>query len=256
MLYTYSETCRTINVVKTGAAAAQKLDEEGNPLAGAVFKFDYNGIVEERTTGADGLVKLDNILMGTTITITEIRAPEGRVIENTPQTVTIEPGQTITRSFTNRWAQQPIKLVKREKDANRPLKDVPFALYKLTGVTKTLIGEYKTDSNGEINIEQLKYNRDGYRFIEIEPLHGFLPNTTEYDFKVTSEKDGQLLEIIVDNEPNPPLLNTTATGKNGEKFVDPTKEVELEDTIHYKWLFAVGSTSIRLKSWIKKQVKC
>ncbi|WP_169819009.1 VaFE repeat-containing surface-anchored protein, partial [Enterococcus termitis] len=238
VLYTYSETCRTINVVKTGAAAAQKLDEEGNPLAGAVFKFDYNGIVEERTTGADGLVKLDNILMGTTITITEIRAPEGRVIENTPQTVTIEPGQTITRSFTNRWAQQPIKLVKREKDANRPLKDVPFALYKLTGVTKTLIGEYKTDSNGEINIEQLKYNRDGYRFIEIEPLHGFLPNTTEYDFKVTSEKDGQLLEIIVDNEPNPPLLNTTATGKNGEKFVDPTKEVELEDTIHYKWLFA------------------
>ncbi|MCA5012991.1 MULTISPECIES: VaFE repeat-containing surface-anchored protein [unclassified Enterococcus] len=233
-----TQTKIRVKVVKTGSAAAQKLDEEGNPLADAVFRFEYDGIVEERTTGEDGLVKLDDILMGTSVTITEIRAPEGRVIDNIPQTVVIEPGQTITKTFTNRWAQQPIKLIKREKDANRPLKDVPFALYKLTGVTKTLIGEYKTDANGEINIERLLYNRDGYRFVELEPLHGFLPNTTEYDFNVTVENDGKLIELIVDNEPNPVVLNTTATGKNGEKFVDPTKEIELEDTIHYKWLFA------------------
>lgn len=227
-----------INVIKTGSAAAQKLDENGEPLADALFKFEHSGIVEERTTGPDGLVRLDDILMGTQVTITEIKAPDGRVIENEPQVVTIEVGEVITKQFTNRWARQSIKLIKREKDAHRPLKGVPFALYKVTGVTKTQIGEYKTDSNGEINIESLIYNKDGYIFKELDPLHGFLPNENEYNFKVTPEKDGELLIIDVDNEPKPPIINTTATGKNGEKFVDPTKEIELEDTIQYKWLFA------------------
>ncbi|WP_086312794.1 VaFE repeat-containing surface-anchored protein [Candidatus Enterococcus palustris] len=227
-----------LNVIKTGSIAARKLDEEGHPLTDAIFKFEYSGIVEERATDQDGIARIDNILMGTEVTISEIKAPDGRVIDKTPQKAIVEVNQLITKQFTNRWARQPIKLIKREKDTNRPLKGVPFALYKVTGVTKTKIGEYKTDANGEINVENLIYNRDGYIFKELEPLHGFLPNENEYGFKVTPEKDGELLIVNVDNEPTPPLINTTATGKNGEKFLDPTKEVELEDTIQYKWLFA------------------
>lgn len=227
-----------LNIIKTGSIAALKVDEEGLPLADAVFRFEYSGIVEERTTDQDGIARLDDILMGTEVTLTEIKAPDGRVIDKTPQKVIVEVNQLLTRQFTNRWARQPIKLIKLEKEANRPLKDVPFALYKVTGVTKSKIGEYKTDANGEINIESLIYNRDGYIFKELEPLHGFLPNGNDYTFKVTPEKDGEVLVMDVENETIPVELNTTATGKNGEKFVDPTKEINLEDTIRYKWLFA------------------
>ncbi|MBO0466736.1 VaFE repeat-containing surface-anchored protein [Enterococcus plantarum] len=226
-----------VNIIKTGSIAARKIDEEGLPLTDATFRFEHSGIVEERVTDQDGIARLDDILMGTEVTITEIKAPDGRVIDSTPQKAIVEVNQLITKQFINRWARQPIKLIKREKDANRPLKGVPFALYKVTGVTKVQIDEFKTDENGEINIESLIYNKDGYIFKELEPLHGFLPNENDYAFKVTPENNGQLLIVDVDNEPKHPIINTTATGKNGEKFVDPTKELELEDTIQYKWLF-------------------
>lgn len=77
--------------VKPYILRIEKLNKEGNPLSGAEFTIRDKKTNIEKTlvTGADGIAEWDNALLSE-YEIKEIKAPDGYVLNKTPQTVSEE----------------------------------------------------------------------------------------------------------------------------------------------------------------------
>lgn len=343
----------TINVLKNGNARVRKVDETTKqPLAGAVFRFTTSdGKTKEITTGSDGYATWNDLLVDTKVTIQEIKAPNGYVLNATPQTVTIKANETTTISLDNkeqlanlkvikedeetgenipyagaqfkifdtwanegegefvsmvrpndteqteifetndkgeiitteslpwgvdryelheikapegyvpleeplifsvtkenadalirlevpnRLARQNIQLIKRDRLNEQPIENVPFHLYNIAAyengeLTEILVEKYLTDKEGKINVEALPYGN--YKFVEVEPLAGYLPLEEPMDFSVTVEKDGELLVLEAYNEREPLELTSLFTDIAGEKTLDPTVDNQLKDVVWVK----------------------
>ena len=170
----------------------------------------------------------------------EIKAPEGYVPLEEPLifSVTEENADALIRlEIPNRLARQDIQLIKRDRLNEQPLENVPFHLYNIATdengeLTETLIEKYLTDKEGKINVEALPYGN--YKFVEVEPLAGYLPLEEPMDFSVTVEKDGELLVLEAYNEREPLELTTLFTDIAGEKTLDPTVDNQLKDVVWVK----------------------
>jgi len=170
----------------------------------------------------------------------EIKAPEGYVPLEEPLifSVTEENADALIRlEIPNRLARQDIQLIKRDRLNEQPLENVPFHLYNIATdengeLTETLIEKYLTDKEGKINVEALPYGN--YKFVEVEPLAGYLPLEEPMDFSVTVEKDGELLVLEAYNEREPLELTSLFTDIAGEKTLDPTVDNQLKDVVWVK----------------------
>lgn len=100
-------------------------------------------------------------------------------------------------------------------------------------IEEIVIGEYLTDENGEITVENLPTG--SYKFIETEPLIGYLANEDDLSFEVKPETDGELIELKAINKRKTSELGTLATGINGEKDFDSTIENSVIDKVSFKW---------------------
>jgi hypothetical protein len=78
-----------VNELQVGSVLVLKTDEEGAALAGATFEFTFDTTTETvGPTGADGLACVDDIPVGTEVTVTETIAPDGYNPDD-PQTFTV-----------------------------------------------------------------------------------------------------------------------------------------------------------------------
>lgn len=138
--------------------------------------------------------------------------------------------------ITNELAKQDVELVKVDNETEAteiPLVNVPFKLLQVISDGKEeVIGEYKTDETGKINVNGLPVGE--YKFTEVNPLEGYLPLGEDISFSVTLDGNGKKIVLKAINKRIKPELRTKATGINGQKVVDPLKEMELVDTITYK----------------------
>lgn len=138
--------------------------------------------------------------------------------------------------ITNELAKQDVELVKVDNETEAteiPLVNVPFKLLQVISDGKEeVIGEYKTDETGKINVNGLPVGE--YKFTEVNPLEGYLPLGEDISFSVTLDGNGKKIVLKAINKRIKPELRTKATGINGQKVVDPLKEIELIDTITYK----------------------
>ena len=77
-----------------GSLSILKTDADGNPLAGAVFELRTTdgALVATVTSGENGLAVVPN-LKGDFI-VTEVKSPEGFLLDSTPHPVHIEAGKT------------------------------------------------------------------------------------------------------------------------------------------------------------------
>lgn len=170
----------------------------------------------------------------------EIKAPEGYVLLEEPLVFSVteeDAGALIRLEVPNRLARQNIQLIKRDRLNEQPLANVPFNLFKLETdeageSTEVLLDEYLTDEAGEINIEGLPYGE--YKFVEGEPLEGYLPLEESIDFSVTVEKDGELIVLEAFNEREQLELMSLFTDMDGKKELDPTVDHRLKDTVWVK----------------------
>ncbi|MCH1975767.1 SpaA isopeptide-forming pilin-related protein [Enterococcus hirae] len=170
----------------------------------------------------------------------EIKAPEGYVPLEEPLifSVTEENADALIRlEIPNRLARQDIQLIKRDRLNEQPLENVPFHLYNIATdengeLTEILVEKYLTDKEGKINVEALPYGN--YKFVEVEPLAGYLPLEEPMDFSVTVEKDGELLVLEAYNEREPLELTSLFTDIAGEKTLDPTVDNQLKDVVWVK----------------------
>ena len=187
---------------KHGNLIIDKIDSvTKQPLPGAQFKIttsdgsfvgNYGGTVTSNgiyTTDSNGQIKLVDLKPDTYV-VTEIKAPDGYVLDSTSQTVKVDRNDTQTLTFTN----TPIgggQIIKVDADSGKRIKGVQFEIAKMNGER---IGTYTTDSNGVITLPQLA---DGwYTATEIKAAKGYLLDTTPHNFEV---KAGKTTSLTVEN---------------------------------------------------------
>lgn len=187
---------------KHGNLIIDKIDSvTKQPLPGAQFKIttsdgsfvgNYGGAVTSNgiyTTDSNGQIKLVNLKPDTYV-VTEIKAPDGYVLDSTSQTVKVDRNDTQTLTFTN----TPIgggQIIKVDADSGKRIKGVKFEIAKMNGER---IGTYTTDSNGIITLPQLA---DGwYTATEIKAAKGYLLDSTPHNFEV---KAGRTTSLTVEN---------------------------------------------------------
>ena len=148
---------------KHGNLIITKIDSATKqPLPGAQFKIttsdgsfvgNYGGTVTSNgiyTTDSNGQIKLVDLKPDTYV-VTEIKAPDGYVLDSTSQTVKVDRNDTQTLTFTN----TPIgggQIIKVDADSGERIKGVQFEIAKMNGER---IGTYTTASNGVITLPQL-----------------------------------------------------------------------------------------------------
>ena len=187
---------------KHGGLIIDKIDSvTKQPLPGAQFKIttsdgsfvgNYGGTVTSNgiyTTDSNGQIKLVNLKPDTYV-VTEVKAPDGYVLDNTSQTVKVDRNDTQTLTFTN----TPIgggQIIKVDADSGERIKGVQFEIAKMNGER---IGTYTTDSNGVITLPQLA---DGwYTATELKAAKGYLLDTTPHNFEV---KAGKTTSLTIEN---------------------------------------------------------
>ena len=211
---------------------ATKVDaKDKKPLRGATFELTGpNDFKEEKVTGEDGTVTFKDLKEGT-YTLTETKAPEGYSLAKNPsQTVTV-PGNTAGLIFENEKIPDKgrVELLKYDSVTNKHLEGVEFALYKkatLEGGEDVLVGNFTTDSNGKILVENL--DAGDYYFVETKGLDGYVIDTEKLEFTIPNE--GGLIQLTKGNKPDEASVEITKTDvSTGKPLAGATIKIYAED---------------------------
>lgn len=188
---TYSLTYE--NTRRPGLLIKKVDSETGKALSGARFKVtrgDGSVVLEDGVTDAYGTLHLPELDTGTYI-VTEIKAPDGYVIDDMPKTVELRAGETYTVTFEN-TKKSGVTLKKIDEDTRQPLKN---ALFKITKANGELVKEAETDVDGVISLDELPAG--SYVITEIKAPDGYIlqdaPKTVEI-------KDGGSYEFVFTNK--------------------------------------------------------
>lgn len=189
-----------IEVLKEGHARVRKVDETtGEALSGAVFRFTTSdNQSREFTTNAQGIAEWRDLMHDTEVTMEEIKAPTGYVLNKTPQKITIRANETTTATFDNRAQLGTITIdksgVEFDKDmpnGNYTLAGNVFEIYEGTDTNGTLVDTITTDAKGTAKSRNLPLGT--YTVKEIEASEGFVLNTDTWTVEI--EYAGQTVEI-------------------------------------------------------------
>ena len=195
-----------------GKIIIEKRDSKTNELLpGAEFRVTtaagcevgQNGVIGDTnltsngifTTGADGKITITNVRPGSYI-ITEIKAPDGYLIDDPTRTITVTSGDTQTIVFKD---TKPGGLIieKRDSVTKEPLAGATFKVTTSDGrfvaqdggATSTN-GLYTTDAKGQIHIVDL--DPDTYVVTEVTAPDGYLMDAPSQTVKI-EKNDTQTL---------------------------------------------------------------
>lgn len=156
-----TKTSLTVNVTKNGNARVRKVDETTKqPLAGAVFRFATStGQVQEIMTNADGYATWNELLVDTKVTIQEIKAPDGYILDTTPHTMTIKANETTTIIKDNQEQLANLRVIKEDEETgNTPQGAAQLigAVYELTNGQGETVGQITMEETDGIVQGQIK----------------------------------------------------------------------------------------------------
>ena len=216
-----------------GALIIQKRDSETNkPLPGAEFRVTtaagcevgLNGVIGDSTltqngiftTDSSGEIRITNLIPGAYV-ITEIKAPEGYVMDQPSTNVVIGPkGDTQTVVIKNSQAGTLI-IDKRDSLTGKPLAGVTF---KVT----TASGEFVPDENGHISSNCL-YMTDKEGKIQINGVVGTLVVTeikTIPGYTIDPGSQTQTVVVHPNDTQTVYFTNTPSTTLVIEKYIEGT----------------------------------
>ena len=180
-------------------------------LANAEFKITYadgtligdsNGIFR---TDEHGEIRVPGLKPGKSVIVTEMKAPDGYIIDTQSQTVQIKEGRTVSLTFKN---QPKGKLIiqKRDSATGQPLPGAEFRVTTAAGCevgldgvigtsTLTQNGIFTTDGQGEITITNLAPG--AYVINEIKAPTGYVMDRASTN--VVIGKNGDTQTVIVRN---------------------------------------------------------
>ncbi len=211
-------------------------DSDNTPLSGVEFFVttsdgavvgDANG---KFVTDSTGSFLVEGIEPGTTLIVKETRAKPGYLLDDTPQTVQVKEGQTVTVEFRN----QPLGNLVIEKwgrsgSTEVPLEGVKFEIkyangqyVDAAGGTLSSNGIYYTDSTGKITLSGLT----GTVIVsELESVPGYTIDPDSQSQTVTiNPNDTQTLRFYNDAVGGLELLKVSSADKT-ERIPNTTFEI-------------------------------
>lgn len=196
-----TKTSLTVNVTKNGNARVRKVDETTKqPLAGAVFRFATStGQVQEIMTNADGYATWNELLVDTKVTIQEIKAPDGYILDTTPHTMTIKANETTTIIKDNQEQLANLRVIKEDEETgNTPQGAAQLigAVYELTNGQGETVGQITMEETDGIVQGQIKALKLGtYTLQEIEAPKGYTLDPTKYTVHLTYAGQNETVAI-------------------------------------------------------------
>lgn len=178
-----------------GSITVKKVDENGNPLAGAEFMLS-GPKAEKKTTDNSGVAEFTGLEAGKyyiiektapkgygrydgTVTV-EIKADGTATVDDLPKGISFA-GETVTLTWTNTRDKGSISITKTGS-ANKPLQDAVFGLYKDAAAAEEPIDIQKTDKNGKALFADLEAGP--YYVKEIAAPNGYTLDTTVRGFTI------------------------------------------------------------------------
>ena len=188
------------------------------PLQDAEFKVMYadgtligdsNGIYR---SDENGEVRISGLKPGKSVVVTEVRAPDGFILDTQSQTIQIKEGRTVTLTFKNQ-PRGSLIIQKRDSISGQPLPGAQFRVTTAAGcevgldgvigtATLTQNGIFTTDSNGEIRISNLAPG--ALILTEIKAPAGYVIDNPSTNVVIGPNGDTQT--VIVTNTPKGGLI--------------------------------------------------
>ncbi len=216
-----------------GHLQLNKIDEDNNPLEGAVFTLyarsdtDYASPLKTAISDVNGIVSMKDIDYGD-YQVVETKAPEGYNLNTTPWNVEIrKEDETVikTDSVINTRIIGNLTVLKRDRTTYNPLSGAIIRLYDENG---TFVEEHRSGIDGLVHFEQLEYGR--YYYEESEAPSGYVLDQTRYEVDITEQ--GITVQKTLDNRKRSRRPSGPITPINPKTPEDPEnpKEPEVPET--------------------------
>ena len=206
--YGKSYTLDFYNRKKSGVQIIKIDGVTKQPLKGAkftVYRMD-GGIVGTYETNGDGVIILDALEPGW-YKAAETQAPDGYLIDDTPQDFQVTANQFIKLVFEN-VPMPGLQIIKLNSATRQPIEGVEFAVTKMNGER---IGVYKTDKSGIIVVTALEPG--WYTVSEVKAADGYILDAEPQNVEIAR---GETATLEITNTPMSGLLivkTDEATGK-------------------------------------------
>ena len=188
--------CGSLHIIKT-------FEGLNTPIAGVPFIITGTTVIGTTVeicavTDENGEILLEDLLIGDyTVKEQESDSNVGYLLPD-EQTVTVAHNEITELQIENKLIRGNVKLVKVDKDNNVTLSGAVFDLYDPSG---KLLGNYTTNEDGEILIENLPYGF-GYILSETKAASGYMFDKVKLSFDIT--ENGKTIELSAVNEKIPP----------------------------------------------------
>jgi len=165
-----------------------------NPLSGAIFSIDKSNGERIGTFRTDvaGLILISSLTEGTYI-ISEIAAPTGYILNDSPKSVNVSGGRLVSETFLNK-PLSGIQITKLDAITQKPLAGASFSVTKANGEN---IGTFRTESDGKVIIPGL--DEGVYVIGELSAPNGYQLDETPKNVTVVS---GRLATVEFFNKPH------------------------------------------------------
>jgi len=230
----------TIENQKRPGLTIQKTDKDtGDPIPGVTFtlKFSDGHTITTEPTGPDGKVFIENLLPGV-YTVIEQNVPEGYILDQTPQQVTLLPNRNASVQFQN-YKRPTLKIAKVDING----KFLTGAIFEVKTKAGVKIGDFPVGADGTVTISNVHLTEGYYIVTEKQAPKGYILDPTPHEVYL---RPGKTTEISIENEKKPGLTiikidSVTGEGVKGAKFElwvskDKTENgtyQKLNDTYYY-----------------------
>lgn len=177
--------------------------EDGSPLEGAVIRVAYEGGAEfiDVTSGPDGTALLEGMRPGW-VEVTELRSPDGFLLDSTPHRIQLTAGQQAELILKN--SRKPVITIRKtDRLTRQPMENVTFRISVKNG---RVLGEFQTDKNGEITLSVGEYDLEpGLTLVieEIRTLEGYQLDST---LREVTLKGDESQTVFYENMPLNPIV--------------------------------------------------
>lgn len=211
-----------------GSITVKKVDENGNPLAGAEFMLS-GPKAEKKTTDNSGVAEFTGLEAGKyyiiektapkgygrydgTVTV-EIKADGTATVDDLPKGISFA-GETVTLTWTNTRDKGSISITKTGS-ANKSLQGAVFGLYKDAAAAEKPIDTQQTDKNGEALFADLEAGT--YYVKEIAAPNGYALSDDVHTFIIgNGENAAWDCEKTITNQLKKYTLKLTKKGDDGK----------------------------------------
>ncbi|WP_433947826.1 VaFE repeat-containing surface-anchored protein [Bacillus tropicus] len=184
-----------VNNKAKGNIEIKKLSDSGKVLPNVEFTvFTEDGKeVKKAVTNENGIANVEGLTFGKYYFL-ETKTPNGYIGNKTKYPFEIkEHNKTLTFTVENTEVKGSVKLLKVDtEDISKKLEGAVFELKDASG---KVIGEYKTDKNGEINVKDLAYGK--YSFVEKTSPNGYVLVKEPIVFEI--KEHGKIIELLAVN---------------------------------------------------------